>query len=205
MPHSYDAVLSPTSLPLAQAIDAVDQTFDASEITFSGELYRLNNSNGTPSVAAAEPTPVADIDEISGMAARWWGGSLGGWWKDAGEIYVRLFKSQSSGWNVVYNETATAYRSRVRDPEKADNLCRFLLQLCGGLGSSICIYDQESVDGFHEATPELAARILQSRRFPSGGYDGILIVDRTLIDSNLTLPGAVSTSGRLVLNLLKGV
>ncbi len=204
MSHSYDAILSPTELDLSGVLEVVDEILAASAIGFTGEVYRLHSSNGTPSVTTADPIDAPDIEDIAQVAARWWGVSLCGWWEGIGEVYIRLFKSDNAGFHVVYNESGSAFRSRLRDPDLADALLRFLLRLAGRLGSSICIYDQESLDGFHEATAERAADILDSRRFPSGGYQGIVIVDEALLRSKPNaLQAVVSTSGYVIFNSLK--
>jgi hypothetical protein len=154
-------------------------------MSHTGEVFQLvRERDGTFAVAEMATHLIAGLDELPPLLRRWHGVSIG---LVSAELLARLGRCDSievdlrvcrtaAGIAISYRESATAWRTRRKEPALLQELADMLLALCLLARSSRAMYDEETAGlSTGEVAPALT-HLLATRRFPSGGMDGVVVL-----------------------------
>lgn len=157
MSHSFLARFDTTSFTLPQILNELPGLFDELGIQFQDSVSRLVEHRGWPTIDASsfEPVSVQGMDEISHVAAQWWGVGLycislpltqrlgRGDWR---EVDFQLFRAPNKRWTLSYMESKLAQRHRLDVEDAAGDLYQLQLRMCATLGFRFSVYDEEDYD-----------------------------------------------------------
>jgi|JI6StandDraft_1071083.scaffolds.fasta_scaffold165837_2 hypothetical protein len=161
MSHAFDARFSPTELGLAEICHRLDPCLHEANLDFDGEITRLCSREGVPTVMSLATQSVASLRDVAQHAHSWWGVSLycisQSLAKNLGrtdsiEVYLRVFKAATSGFMLIYNENAGAFRARRKSDALTNDLIALLLLISATLKINFAIYRED--DG-EAKSPEL--------------------------------------------------
>ncbi|MDC0711323.1 hypothetical protein POL68_22830 [Stigmatella sp. ncwal1] len=156
MSYSFLARFDTTQHALPLILDKLAGLLDEMGIRFQGQVTRLVEYKGWPTVdVASDPVQVEKWGDIAKVASQWWGLGLycsssmlarrlgrGDWM----EVDFRLFRASNGKWTLSYAESKAAQQHRLEVEEAANELYELQLRLCAVLGFQLSVYDEEDDD-----------------------------------------------------------
>ena len=209
MSYGFEVRFTPVELSIDQAAARLAPVLERHGIVYRGEVSRLVNVGGSPSLFSLDSYPVPRLEDLSVVAKRWFGVGLVCVWPHVGEVYVQLFKLPAGKLSLVYNEDRSAFRARMADRALVEPLIGMLVDVLAALDSELCVYDSEQLDGYRRASITEVAHILGSASFDSGACEGLVVgarrsLERVFGEHPAGVRGQVEQRGErwLVLNRL---
>lgn len=185
MAHSFEAVFEPGATAMPTFLAGLPTVLDDYRMSRTGEVFELERvRDGTFGVTDLSPHPVADFEELTPLLRRWHGASVG---LISADLLARLGRCDSvevdlrmcrvgTGVAISYRESATAWQTRRKDPALLKELASMLVALGVLARASRAIYDEETAGLSASEVAAALARLVSTRRFPSGGVDGVVVL-----------------------------
>jgi hypothetical protein len=199
MAHDFEAVFEPGAATMPAFLAGLPAVLADHRMLHTGEVYELERErDGTFGIADMTTHPIADLNDLPPLLRRWHGVSIGlvsaGLLARLGrcdsiEVDLRVCRTATCV-AISYRESATAWRSRRKEPALLQELADMLLALCLLANSSRAIYDEETAELSANGIASALAHLIATRRFPSGGMDGVVLLPDKDAEAALAQLGA---------------